>query len=86
MVNGSQKRRVLNLPKGKASTIPTGSVVRKGLRGKRPLAQRIVKRSQFEQRTGKSAGSTFGLRRQNKRTAKNISSNLLGFRMDGRGA
>ncbi|NIS94944.1 MAG: hypothetical protein GTN97_03340 [Nitrosopumilaceae archaeon] len=84
MVNGNGSRRVLNIPKGRASALPKGSAVRQGLRGKKPLAQRIVRSTRIAQATGRGQ-QTLGVRRQNRRTARNISSNLLGFRMDGRG-
>ena len=75
--------RGIQLPKGRASALPRGSAIRAGLRGKKPLAQRVARRSQIAQATGRPQ-NTLGLRRQNRRTARNVTSNLLGFRMDGR--
>jgi len=91
MVNGSGRkkrtigirRRVLDIPKGKASALPTGSVIRKGLRGKKPLAQRIVKQSRFTQRTG-IAPRTIGFVGRRKKRSGIDGDSVLGFRMDGR--
>ena len=92
MVNGSGRKkrtigirtRVLDIPKGRASSLPKGSVIRKGLRGRKPLAERIVKQARFSQRTG-IAPRTIGLvgRRPRKRSGIDGDS-VLGFRMDGR--
>ena len=43
----------VNLPRGRATNLPRGKkVIRAGLRGKKPLATRIVRQAQFAQRTG----------------------------------
>lgn len=83
-VGGGIRRKVLDIPKGRASALPRGSVIRTGLRGKKPLAERIVKQARFTQRTG-IAPKTIGLvgRRPRKRSGIDGSS-VLGFRMDGR--
>jgi len=92
MVNGKPKRtlggirrKVLDLPKGRASALPRGSVIRKGLRGKKPLAQRIVQQARFSQRTG-IAPKTIGFvgTRKRKRRSGIDGSSVLGFRMDGK--
>lgn len=91
MVNGKPKRtlggirrKVLDLPKGRASALPRGSVIRKGLRGKKPLAQRIVQQARFSQRTG-IAPKTIGFVGRKKKRRRSIEGgSVLGFRMDGR--
>jgi len=76
--------RVLDIPKGRVSALPRGSVIRRGLRRKKPLAERIVKQARFSQRTG-IAPRTIGLvgRRPRKRSGI-AGDSVLGFRMDGR--
>ena len=84
MVNGKSRRkpRALNLPKGRASALPRGNVVRTGLRGKKPLASSIVQNARRNQRLGtapRSVGiNVFGDRRKKRKGS------ILGFRMDGR--
>lgn len=90
MVNGKRKRtlggirtRVLDIPKGRVSALPRGSVIRKGLRGKKPLAQRIVSQAKFSQRTG-IAPKTIGFVGRRKKRSGIDGDSVLGFRMDGR--
>jgi len=84
MVNGKPRKiRALNLPRGRASSLPKGSVIRTGLRGKKPLAQRIVKQAKFSQRTG-IAPKTIGFVGRKPRKRSVDGSSVLGFRMDGR--
>jgi len=75
--------RVLDIPKGNPSAIARGSVIRKGLRGKKPLAQRIVRQSRFTQRTG-IAPKTIGFVGRRKKRSGIDGDSVLGFRMDGR--
>lgn len=92
MANGKPRRtiggirgKVLNIPKGRASALPRGNVIRKGLRGKKPLAQRVVQQARFSQRTGiapKTIGFVGGVGRKRKRSIDG--SSVLGFRMDGK--
>jgi len=82
MVNGRRKPvRALNLPKGRASALPKGSVIRTGLRGRKPLAERIVKQARFSQRTGIAPRTIGTVGKRRKRGS--IDRSLLGFRMDG---
>lgn len=90
MVNGKPRsigirRKVLNIPKGRVSALPRGSVITKGLRGKKPLAQRVVQQAKFSRRTG-IAPKTIGFlgKRKRKRSSIDGSGSVLGFRMDGR--
>lgn len=90
MVNGKQRsigirRKVLNIPKGRASALPRGNVITKGLRGKKPLAQRVVQQAKFSRRTG-IAPKTIGFvgKRKRKRGRGIDGGQVLGFRMDGR--
>jgi len=92
MVNGKPKRRtiggirgkVLNIPKGRASALPRGNVIRKGLLRKKPLAERIVKQARFSQRTG-IAPKTIGFVGRKRKRGRGIDGGqVLGFRMDGK--
>lgn len=78
---GGIRRRVLDIPKGNPSALQKGNVIRTGLRGKKPLAQRIVKQARFSQRTG-IAPKTIGF--VGKRPRKRLDNSVLGFRMDGK--
>jgi hypothetical protein len=82
MVNGQRRKvRALNLPKGRASALPKGSVIRTGLRGRKPLARRIINQAKFTQRTGIAPRTIGTVGRRRKRS---VDSSILGFRMDGR--
>ena len=81
-VIGGIRRKVLNIPKGNPSALAKGSVIRTGLRGKKPLAERIVKQARFSQRTG-IAPKTIGFVGKRKKRG-GVDSSVLGFRMDGR--
>ena len=88
MVNGKPsigiRRKVLNIPKGRASALPRGNIITKGLRGKKPLAQRVVQQAKFSRRTG-IAPKTIGFVGKRKKKRIGISGGqVLGFRMDGR--
>jgi len=90
MVNGKRRRtiggirrKVLDIPKGNPSALARGSVVRTGLRGKKPLAERIVKQARFSQRTG-IAPKTIGFVGRRKKRGGIDGESVLGFRMDGR--
>ena len=94
MVNGKPIRKprrsigirgkVLNIPKGRASASPRGNIITKGLRGKKPLAQRVVQQAKFSRRTG-IAPKTIGFVGKRKKKRIGISGGqVLGFRMDGR--
>ncbi len=82
-VGGGIRRRVLDIPRGRVSALPKGSVVRTGLRGKKPLAERIVKQARFSQRTG-IAPKTIGFVGRRKKRGGIDGDSVLGFRMDGR--
>lgn len=91
MVNGKPKRtlggirrRVLDLPKGRASALPRGNVIRKGLLRKKPLAQRIVNQARFSQRTGIAPKTIGFVGRKRKRSRGIDGGSVLGFRMDGK--
>ena len=81
---GGIRRKVLDIPKGRVSALPKGNIITKGLRAKKPLAQRVVQQARFSQRTGiapKTIGFV-GVGRKRKRSIDG--SSVLGFRMDGR--
>jgi len=82
-VSGGIRRKVLNIPKGRASALPRGNVIRKGLLRKKPLAQRIVKQARFSQRTG-IAPKTIGFVGTKRKRGSIDGRSVLGFRMDGR--
>jgi len=90
MVNGKPKRtlggirrKVLNIPKGRASALSGKNVIRKGLLRKKPLAERIVKQARFSQRTG-IAPKTIGFVGRKRKRGSIDGGAVLGFRMDGR--
>jgi len=91
MVNGKRRgtsstgirRKVLDIPRGRASALPRGNVIRKGLLRKKPLAQRIVKQARFSQRTG-IAPKTIGFVGGRPKKRRGVDGSVLGFRMDGR--
>ena len=75
--------KLLNIPKGNPSALKRGSVIRTGLRGRKPLATRIVKQARFSQRTG-IAPKTIGFVGRKKKRGRIGGGQVLGFRTDGR--